>query len=196
VHQKANQFPIIRATDILKFKPDPAWFVRPPLGIHGLGHETRVLIWAQVLAAMVREEDLHVDGATLGWAAAIHDTQRLDDGLDSGHGARAASWLAENESIVGARTSIEEIAYLCQWHVPPDRLAPVMTPSLKVFKDADALDRWRIYDLDPAFFRTHSAHRLLQASQDLWASTRSLSQVSSMFEAITDAAIKLGILCE
>jgi uncharacterized protein len=186
--------PAIPVARIVPFEPRPAWFVRHPAGIHGLGHEVRVLIWTQVLAAMVAEEGLTVDPVTLGWTAAVHDTQRLNDGIDADHGSRAAHWLRRRPFVLSAEASVEQIAYLCEWHVPPDHHAPEMTASLKVFKDADALDRWRIADLNPAFLRTRSAHRLLRPSHDLWARTRELEDGDSIFGDIIDAALRLGIL--
>ena len=44
--------------------------------------------------------------------------------------------------------------------------------ELMVFKDADALDRWRIGDLDPSSLRTESARALLEISYRLWHEAR------------------------
>jgi uncharacterized protein len=181
---------------IQRHEPDPRWFVRRPEGIHGLAHETRVLVWTQVLADMVRNEGLVVDPIVLGWAAAIHDTQRWSDGDDLDHGARAASWLLEHSGLLPASVPLHRVTYLCRWHVPPDHLAPEMTPELCVFKDADALDRWRIGDLDPSRLRTESSRLLLSASHALWMATRDLSKPDQMFLAVQRAAMKLGILRE
>jgi hypothetical protein len=89
---------------------------------------------------------------------------------------------------------LEMVSDLCEWHVPPDHLAPQMTSNLKVFKDADALDRWRIADLDPAFLRTKSAHRLLEGSHELWARTHDLDDGDSIFQNIVACADRFGIL--
>ena len=78
---------------VRRFEPDPGWFVQAPEGIHGLGHETRVLIWSQILSSMVREENIVVDSDVVGWVAAFPDTQRWNDGIDAGHGTRAADWI-------------------------------------------------------------------------------------------------------
>ena len=56
----------VTATRLRCLEPQPDWFARTPEGIHGLGHETWVLIWSQLLASMVRDEDLEVDGDVLG----------------------------------------------------------------------------------------------------------------------------------
>lgn len=186
----------LTAAKIRQFEPKPDWFVRTPEGIHGLGHETRVLIWSQVLVSMVGHEDLDVDGDVVGWAAAVHDTQRWNNGIDGGHGARAADWILERPHLIPASVPIEQVAYVCRWHVPNDDNAPEMTPELKVFKDADALDRWRIDDLDPAFLRTTAARQLLDSSYSLWEATRGFVHATAMFEQIIEIARKQGLVVD
>ncbi|MBP7937770.1 MAG: hypothetical protein KA354_24285 [Phycisphaerae bacterium] len=87
-------------------------------------------------------------------------------------------------------------AYLCRWHVPPDHLAPEMTAELRVFKDADALDRWRISDLNPSFLRTASAQKLLRASYVLWTETTRMSNPDQAFTCVLAAAQALGTLAD
>ena len=89
-----------------------------------------------------------------------------------------------------------EVAYVCRWHVPNDESAPEMTPELKVFKDADALDRWRIADLDPAYLRTSSARQLLDASYALWEATHGFVHAMEMFERIIDVARTQGLVVD
>jgi hypothetical protein len=186
--------PRITTGHIRGFAIDPRWFRRRPAGIHGLGHEIRVLIWTQLLAEMVGREGLSADAAVVGWAAAVHDTQRVDDGDDRGHGTRAADWLAAHSDILPPTVPIARVLYLCRWHVPPDPDAPEMTPELQVFKDADALDRWRIYDLDPSRLRTVAARQLLRPSQALWAATADVFDPKDAFARILAAAEALGII--
>ena len=71
-----------------------------------------------------------------------------------------------------------------------------MTPELKVFKEADALDRWRISDLDPSFLRTKAAQHLTVASRKLWKSTRGPLEARHAFDEIVAAAIVLGLVVE
>ena len=184
----------ITGTRLRRFAPQLDWFAHKPEGIHGLGHETRVLIWSHVLTSMVRDEDLKVDGNVLGWAAAVHDTQRWNDGIDAGHGARAADWILERPRLLPSSVPLDEVAYVCRWHVPNDESAPEITPELKVFKDADALDRWRIDDLDPAFLRTRAARQLLDASYNLWEATHGFVHATEMFEQIIDVALEQGLV--
>jgi hypothetical protein len=159
----------VSASRIRRFEPNVEWFARGPGGIHGIVHEARVLVWSQVLASIEAGEELNVDCDVLGWAAAVHDTQRQSDGIDPQHGWRAAEWIRRQPELIPASVPLERVAYLCRWHVPPDDRAPEMTDELRVFKDADALDRWRIHDLDPRFLRTKAAHRFLEASRELWS---------------------------
>lgn len=179
------------AAALAAFEPNPVWFAKDAYGIHGIAHEARVLIWSQVLAHAGS-----VNAETLAWAAAVHDTQRLDDGDDPGHGARAAKWSRARLPQLAPEADIEAVAYLCQWHVPPDHLAPRLTPELAAFKDADALDRWRIADFDPRFLRTPAAPALIGPSEALWKATRRVGLVSARgaFRDVLAAAADLGIL--
>ncbi len=186
--------PVIEASHVLRFEPKPEWFVRHANGIHGIGHITRVLLWTQLLAKMVEAEGMSVNNNVLGWAASIHDTQRLNDSVDENHGDRAADWITKNPQLLTSGIPAERVACLCRWHVPADSRIPDMTDELKVFKDADALDRWRIGDLEPAYLRTESAHRLLDTSRQLWEATLYLDDPRRIFTHVITKAVELGIL--
>ena len=43
---------------------------------------------------------MSVDADALGWATAVHDAQRWDDGIDPDHGARAADWIDTNRRLL------------------------------------------------------------------------------------------------
>lgn len=187
-------FKRVPSDHIRRFEPRAEWFCRHGGGIHGIAHEARVLIWTQVVAAAATDEGLNVDADVLGWAAAIHDTQRHNDGADPMHGDRAADWIERQPELLPASVSMERVAYLCRWHVPPDEHAPAMTDELKVFKDADALDRWRIGDLDRSRLRLAASTRLLDASYALWSATAELDDNPAAFSEIVKAAIEMDIL--
>ena len=153
-----------------------------------------MVIWSQVLVATAAGEGLSVDPNVLGWAAAVHDTQRQDEGIDPEHGARAAMWIERQPELIPASVPLERVVYLCRWHVPPDDDAREMTDELRVFKDADALNRWRIYDLDTRLLRTNVAHRLLDASRELWSLTDHLFNGGEAFERVIAAAVKIAVL--
>jgi hypothetical protein len=190
----ALPFRPVQVETILRFEPRAEWFRRSPYGIHGVAHETRVLIWTQVLAGMVPQEGLSVDAEALGWAAAIHDSQRADEGTDPQHGVRAAEWIEQNRQYLSPSAHLERVAYICRWHVHPDHEAPDMTPELMVFKEADALDRWRIGDLNPDFLRTKAAHKLLEVSCLLWRGTQQPHSNKSAFLYIVSVAKQMRIL--
>lgn len=196
MHEESECIAAVSARQVSRFQPQPSWFQRDSSGIHGIAHETRVLIWTQVLAIMAAEEGLNVDPNVLGWAAIIHDTQRWNDGIDAQHGARAAAWIGTHPNLIPQSVTQSRVMYLCRWHVPPDNMAPEMTDELRVFKDADALDRWRICDLDPSYLRTQSALRLMNASYSLWAATADPRNPTLAYCDILSEAVSLGVLVD
>ena len=176
------------------YRPREAWFVRSPWGIHGLAHEVRVLVLGQLLARRMQAAGTAVDERVVNWAAAVHDTQRFDDGIDPEHGFRAAEWIRQNPTVLSDAALVAPVAYVCEWHVPSDSMAPDMSPELSAFKDADALDRWRIGDFDPTYLRTAQAQGLIKASQELWEATRRPTPGSDTFAAILRAAMRIGLI--
>ncbi len=146
-----------------RYEPKPEWFQMSPTGIHGIGHETRVLILAELLGRARQHKEI-IEPEILRWAAITHDTQRTNDGIDSQHGERAAIWVSNNFPHL---EQIDGIAYVNRWHVPDDQFAPKMTPELKVFKDADGLDRWRLGDLCTDFLRTEEAKEITEIARYL-----------------------------
>ncbi|MBD3319400.1 hypothetical protein GF342_05845, partial [Candidatus Woesearchaeota archaeon] len=71
------------------FEPLEEWFLHNPRGLHGITHEARVLILAELLGKKVHKNGKHVDMDVLRWTSMIHDTQRTHDGVCHEHGARA-----------------------------------------------------------------------------------------------------------
>jgi hypothetical protein len=65
-----------------------------------------------------------------------------------------------------------------------------------VFKDADALDRWRIDDLDANYLRTTAATKLLDASYALWEATRGFDHATELFEQILEVASAQGLITD
>lgn len=185
-----------------RYRPPTAWFARPDhIGsIHGLAHEARVLIWQELLARLVVADGqaLDLDQEALRWAAAVHDTQRIADGLDLLHGSRAAAWVKRKRTLrnAWARGARETLAYLCAWHVAPDSAAPTMTAELAVFKDADGLDRVRLGDLNPTYLRwEHSRKLLLPLAYPLFVNSLIREWMGGdPFDSVLDAAEALGLL--
>ena len=181
------------------YRPLRHWFLRPDESenIHGISHEARVLIWQEILARLLIKEGISLDQEALRWAAATHDTQRQDDGTDFPHGERAAVWVQRVFKHRLPAPTLERVMYLNTWHVPPDSWAPTMTAELAVFKDADSLDRVRLYDLDPQFLRWDSSKSLLQYLADaLFEGSERKQQREGwdVFDAVIETAGELGLV--
>ena len=181
------------------YRPQSQWFARPEeIGnIHGINHEARVMIWQELLARLLINDGIILDQEALRWAAATHDTQRIADGSDFPHGKRAAAWIKRELQHRIPQGSLETVVYLNTWHVPPDSSAPAMTPELAVFKDADGLDRVRLYDLDPQFLRWGYSKTLLQhLAQALFEGSEIKQQQEGcdLFDCVIETAVELGLV--
>lgn len=122
-----------------------------------------------------------------------HDVGRVDDGLDVEHGRRSAHWIKENLSDEMPPELLDMIMYIVHWHVPSDNEAPVMTTELQVLKDADALDRVRLGDLDSRYLRTDTAPSLINTAESLYQ-TYLEYETGNAFESVVKAAQKIGII--
>lgn len=123
--------------------------MKPPSDLHGLGHTARVMVWAWVLTQETEWRKPVV------WAAACHDLRRRDDGDDPEHGFRAGTWVRRKLPglLVQPPRQLDLIAEACYWHATSDRHAGWDHPVLWYLKDADGLDRVRLYGLDIAYLR-------------------------------------------
>ncbi len=143
------------------YTPKTEWFRTTPSSIHGITHLLRVLVLGELISQKIISHYPPLDIEAVRWAAITHDTQRIDDYTDSKHGERSSQWVLENCTDL-KNVNINTVSYLNKWHVPHDQFAPRMTSELKVFKDADGLDRWRINSLDPSYLRTAPAKNLTE----------------------------------
>jgi len=181
-----------------RFRPQQEWFAhRGGLGLHGVGHISRVLVWSQIFVPFggaLSEEDRRI----LGWAAAFHDVRRWDDGRDPEHGERAAEWTMEHLPRLDAAVDPGHVAYLCRWHFPNDAEAPAMTPLLQVMKDSDGVDRYRFSRPDAAMLRTSAAKRVqtLAIAEKFCVATGGVGydNFDSAFDSVIGAAAKLGLV--
>lgn len=155
-------------------------FNRPESVIHAYGHCERVLLYALMIGHSLFGDDNEAL-TCLAHAAVFHDTRRLDDYLDTGHGARAAVYYKEycqDNSLIDFHL---ESAFLMRYHDLDDKLGiKAINKEFKtdvarvlkmydIFKDADALDRWRLGSrgLDTRFLRTEEAKSLVGFSRKL-----------------------------
>ena len=176
------------------YVPEPIGFRHNPHGIHGIAHAARVLVWVDELARSVA-----APGALaleeLRWAASCHDVGRLDDGRDPGHPRRSAEWVLANFDRVrpdaASDLDLSKLAELCRWHTAHDRSTPVVTLELLILKDADALDRARLGDLDPSHLRLARSLGLVALAQRLFDQTGDGPQASGS-AVLAEAAVILG----
>lgn len=148
--------------------------------LHAHAHCERVLMHALILGNALMPDDKRGQLA-LALSAVFHDTRRLDEYLDTGHGARAAAYYKnfcnQNPDI----PYLPEATYAMRYHDLPDTLGEEAIKrdlgknadrGLKVyrlFKDADALDRWRLghHGLDVRFLRSNKARQMVDFARDL-----------------------------
>jgi|SRR5690625_181900 len=152
-------------------------FWLPDSESHTKSHCARVLLLALLIGHQKGLSEEEKDA--LGMAAIFHDSRRLDDGIDKGHGSRAAAYYKdycrEHDLPYDAGTY-----YITYYHDQDDALGLseiAKSPKLnergvllyQIFKDADALDRFRLGPdgLDVKFLRTEEAHRLVDFAKDL-----------------------------
>lgn len=155
-------------------------FNMPDSPIHATSHCERVLLYALLVGAKILgQEDKSL--VSLAHAAIFHDTRRLHDGRDTGHGARAAAYYTE---FCNGRDDIKYCpiaACLMKYHDIEDAKGEAAIAQefpdcaervillYRIFKDADALDRWRLgrFGLDPRYLRTPDADGLTGFSRKL-----------------------------
>ncbi|MGI6220439.1 MAG: isochorismatase family protein [Coriobacteriales bacterium] len=159
--------------------------------IHQKRHWSRVLVLALKIAEHMGLSEADIDA--LAMAASFHDTRRKDTWRDIEHGDRAAEYYRTYCDEHGL--SFDPRAYLAvKWHVRHDeegvaavaewdRTHPMhddwsidATTLLKIFKDADGLDRLRLSDeaLNTRFLRMPHSHELPSFSNDLLRLSRDL----------------------
>jgi hypothetical protein len=173
--------------------PQHSWFLlQPPSDLHGLGHTARVLTWACVLTRGTPWFD------TVLWAAACHDLRRCDDFDDPQHGFRAGSWVRRTLPGLLRRTpeDLELVALACDWHVCPDDQSEWDHPTLWLLKDADGLDRARLYDLDPSFLRRPEALRLVDLAHALFAATDEEEEPQAIWRVAGSMGLPVAELVE
>lgn len=149
--------------------PDSEW--------HTKAHSARVLNLALLIGHQKGLSDQEMN--TIGMAAIFHDSRRLDDGMDKGHGSRAAEYYKgychEHDLPFDAVTY-----YITYYHDQDDSLGLSEIAKLpclneraillyQIFKDADALDRFRLGPdaLDVNMLRTEEAHKFIEIAKYL-----------------------------
>lgn len=149
--------------------PDSEW--------HTKSHCARVLLLALLIGHQKGLSNEEKDA--LGMAAVYHDSRRLDDGIDKGHGGRAAAYYKDYCREHDLPYD-EQTYYITYYHDQDDSLglSEIKKSSglteravllYQIFKDADALDRFRLGPdgLDVNFLRTEEARQLVDFAKEV-----------------------------
>lgn len=135
--------------------------------IHGVEHWRRVERNALAIARHSGADRLVV--RLFAW---LHDSRRLNDNEDRGHGARAADWLRELQGhyFALAPERLETLSYACRWHT--DRTA-TDDPTVGACWDADRLDLLRVGTVpDEAYLNTQHGKELCRHIRQQLANAR------------------------
>lgn len=153
-------------------------FNMPDSEIHAAAHCERVLLYSLIIGEQIFGDNARMLTA-LAHASVFHDTRREDEYLDTGHGARAAVYYRqfynENKDI----EFMPEAALMMKYHDIEDMRGkagimkeykgalPTMFKLYNIFKDADALDRWRLgaKGFDTKYLRTEPAKEMTEYSK-------------------------------
>lgn len=153
--------------------------------IHTKKHCGRVLLFAELISDKIDLDDSSRDA--LAMASIFHDSRRNADGPDIGHGKRAADYYREFcESGVGMLPLPFDMRtyFAMAYHDRDDSMGiREITDYYKdsqerdnailiynIFKDSDALDRWRLGlrdGLDLSYLRTDEARSMSDFSKDV-----------------------------
>jgi uncharacterized protein len=179
---------------LYEFEPQESWLAHDSY-FHGVGHLTRVFILQELICNQLEAEGVTINRQALRYASAAHDVGRHDDGTDPQHGQRSAKWIHDTLANQMSPETLDVATYIVHWHVPSDDEAPVMTTELKILKDADALDRVRLNDLNPKYLRTEAAKGLIDIARQLYTLSQPINPSSQKeyFETVLRAAKQLGL---
>jgi hypothetical protein len=177
--------------------PPPELFLHPSR-IHGQAHVARVLVHAFRLVAATGCPEL----MPRLWAAVyLHDIARLHDGRCHAHGADAWARLATLPHVraLFARGGVRQaddpaIQVAVTLHSKGEAEPGEPHARLvRLIKDADGLDRVRLYDLDPGMLRHDEARAMVPFAERLHREThRALTPGPDYFARIWPAAQRLA----
>jgi hypothetical protein len=130
------------------------------------------------------------------WGAACHDLRREDDGADPEHGFRAGRWVRRHRprKLRQPLDTLELIAQACDWHVCPDRKSGWDHPVLWLLKDADGLDRVRLYDLDPSYLRHAATRQWIKTAERLYRKTSHAKDPGHIWQVAADLGLPVAEL--
>lgn len=176
--------------------------------IHGHRHCERVLFHALRLGEAIPGADNEKGLETLAIASVFHDSRRRNDYLDTGHGARAAAYYAEYvDKHPDMAPADRTAALIMRFHDRNDddgkkaigrtfadpTGAARATLLYNIFKDADALDRYRLGDnaLDTRYLRFGESQKMTDFAKEAVTATTpaaTLNAISKEVDRIMAAA--------
>lgn len=148
--------------------------------MHTREHAERVLLYALLIGGQILG-NVPDKLTVLAHAAIFHDTRRLDDWLDVGHGARAAAYYLKFCEINTNINYLNSAYLIMKYHDRDDSYgedaisrtckdeAEHVIQLYRIFKDADALDRFRLGPsaLDICFLRNNASMRLVNFAREI-----------------------------
>jgi HD superfamily phosphodiesterase len=144
--------------------------------IHGPGHIERTLCHGAFCALAEGLDE--TDTRLLLLACAYHDVGRVDDKVDEEHGHRSAARIPELTGLTGEACSIVQAAVDAHARNDAVLIATLEGYALRDFergrriaellKDADGLDRVRIWDLNPAYLRRAASRERAAFAKELF----------------------------
>lgn len=151
-----------------------------PQGIHGIGHSARVLLLCDKLSELNDLSD--IEKKILLTAALWHDIGRNNDMCDDYHGFESMKKVLSRKGIYPynslSESDLNVVRFIVENHPIDDTngIENIANYSIDrdiaiklyfIFKDADALDRLRIGDLNPKYLRNQYSHRLIGYASEL-----------------------------
>lgn len=177
--------------------PGPSLFSHRS-SLHGQSHVSRVMVHAFRLIAATG----WIDEAPRLWAAVyLHDIARTHDGICYRHGGDAMKkfeTLPDVKALFG-RGGVREDDYaaihtaVVRHSLPGelDRDHPHWRLT-SLLKDADALDRVRLGDLDPRYLRNSQSHGMVRFAEALFVETdRLVPTGDDHFSALWPEALRI-----
>lgn len=153
--------------------------------IHGIGHIERVLLFGGLIA--MGNQCNEADTRLLLTACSYHDIGRRDDSLDDDHGRRSSEKLPQVITLPTEDMAIVQAAIYA--HSINDVLMEETIRNFgihdrqralniaRMLKDADALDRVRVMDLNPAFLRFPCSCQYVDFAYELYKSYEKHSKI-------------------
>jgi len=151
-----------------------------PKGIHGVGHMKRVLFISLILAYLEKLNSKDID--ILANCSLFHDIGRINNHEDTLHGTFSYEKAVKNDLLRDIPNDEESqiTKLIITTHSMDDSLMPSRVNNfkgiedkerglrlLKIFKDADGLDRVRFGGLDERYLRTEHAPELVMIAEKL-----------------------------